>query len=61
MKNSIQAVKIGRIVNVWVNGKLRKKVCDTLETANDFFKLILTVKDNPTSEGIKRVFAFLNE
>ena len=57
----INAVKIGRTINVWVNGKLRKKVCDSHETANKFFKLILGVKENPTQEGIQSIFAFLNE
>lgn len=57
----INAVKIGRTVNVWVNGKLRKKVCDSHETANKFFNLILEVKENPTDEGIKSIFSFLNE
>lgn len=61
MKNTINAVKIGRIVNVWINGKLRKKVCDTDQTADSLFKLILTVKDNPTEEGVKNIFSFLNE
>lgn len=61
MKNTINAVKIGKIINVWVNGNLRKKVCDSIKTADEFFKLILTVKENPTDEGVKSIFAFLNE
>lgn len=62
MKNSsVSVLKIGRIINLWVNGKLRKKVCDTEQTASEFYKLILTVKENPTEEGIKRIFAYLNE
>lgn len=61
MKNQINAVKIGKTVNIWIDGKLRKKVCDTNETADELFKLVLSVKANPTEEGIKKVFGFLNE
>jgi len=61
MKNQINAVKIGKTINVWINGKLRKKVCDTHETADKFFKMILSVKDAPSDEDIKKVFAYLNE
>ncbi len=61
MKNSINGMIGGKTVNVFINGKLRKKVCDTVETAKEFFELILATKENPTSEAIKNVFAFLNE
>lgn len=61
MKNSIQGNQFGKTVNVFINGKLRKKVCDTLETATDFFALIMDAKGNPTDEQIRNVFAYLNE
>ena len=61
MKNSVQGNQFGKTVNVFINGKLRKKVCDTLETAEEFFRLILSAKDDPTDEDIRMLFAFLNE
>lgn len=61
MKNQINAVKIGKTINIWINGQLRKKVCDTHETADEIFKFILSVKENPTSENVKKVFGYLNE
>jgi len=61
MKNEIQVNQFGKTVNVFVNGKLRKKVCDTVETANNFFKIILEAKANPTEDAVKRIYAFLNE
>lgn len=61
MKNSLQGNQFGKTVNVFINGKLRKKVCDTIETAEEFFRLIIGAGSTPTDEEIRRVFAFLNE
>lgn len=57
----INATKIGRVINLSIGGKLRKKVCDTPETANEFYSLILKAKENPIKENIDMVLAFLNE
>lgn len=57
----INATKIGRVINLSINGKLRKKVCDTVETANDLYRLILDVKANPSDQGLKDILSFLNE
>ena len=61
MTNQINGVKIGRTVNAWINGKLRKKVCDTHETADRLFKLIIEAKENPTDDNVKKILSFLNE
>jgi hypothetical protein len=61
MKNQMNAVKIGKTINIQINGQLRKKVCDTHETADEIFKFIMSVKDAPSDQDIKKVFAFLNE
>lgn len=60
MKN-IQAVKIGTTVNVSIDGKLQKKVCNSLLDANDLFRLVLEVKENPTDEAVKQLRCYLNE
>lgn len=61
MKNEIQVNQFGKTVNVFVNGKLRKKVCDSVETAKQFFNVIMEAKADPTENAVKRIFAFLNE
>ena len=61
MKNSIQGNQYGKTVNVFINGKLRKKICDTIETATDFFTLILEAGADPSDEAIRNIFAYLNE
>jgi len=57
----IQALKVGKVVNISIDGKLRKKVCDTKETADKLFKLVLKVKENPTEKGIETIYAYLND
>lgn len=61
MKNQISGNQFGKTVNVFIRGKLRKKVCDTVETAKNFYKLILEGMENPSEENENRIFAFLNE
>jgi len=60
MKN-IQAVKIGNVVNVSLDGKLHKKNCGTPQEADELFRMVLTAKDNPSEENIKAIRAYLNE
>jgi len=60
MKN-IQAIKIGNIINISINGKLHKKNCSSPKEADEFFKIILKAKENPTDENIKKINLFLNE
>ena len=60
MRN-IQGIKVGTTVNVSIDGKLKKKVCGSIDEANELFKLVLKVKENPTDEGIKELRSYLNE
>jgi len=60
MKN-IQAVKIGNVVNVSINGKLHKKNCGTPIEADELFRLVLKAKENPTDDNINDIRAYLNE
>ena len=60
MKN-IQAIKMGTVINVSIDGKLQKKACGSVEEANDIFKVVLEVKENPTEENIKKLRSYLNE
>jgi hypothetical protein len=60
MKN-IQAIKMGKVINISIDGKLQKKVCGTPEEANDIFKIVLETKENPTEEAVKRLRSYINE
>ena len=61
MKNSIEAVKSGNMINVFVNGKLYKKNCGNTAEADNLFKVILKAKENPTDDAIKEVMVNLIE
>lgn len=61
MKTNIQAVKIGNTINVSINGKLHKKNCSNLNDANDFYRVILDAKENPSEENLRKIYFFLNE
>lgn len=58
---NIQAIKVGNVVNVSLNGKLHKKNCGSPQEANELFKLVLKAKDNPTEDNISAVRCYLNE
>jgi hypothetical protein len=58
---NIQAIKVGNVVNVSLNGKLHKKNCGSPQEANELFKLVLKAKDNPTDDNIAAVRCYLNE
>jgi len=58
---SINAIKIGNVVNVNIDGRFYKKNCGTPEEANNLFKLVLTARENPNQDNLKNVIAILNE
>jgi hypothetical protein len=60
-KININAVKMGSIVNLSINGKLQKKNCNTPEEATILFKAILKAKENPTDENLKTIRCLLSE
>ena len=51
-KVNINVVKIGKMVNLSVDGKLQKKNCKSNDEANTLFKAIQKAKENPTEENI---------
>jgi hypothetical protein len=60
--NNIQAVKIGNMVNISLNGKLYKKNCGTPKEADELFKIVLKAKENPDDkDAFKQVRIALNE
>lgn len=59
--NSINAIKIGRTINLSVNGKLENKTLPTIEEANELFQRILPIKADPTDENIKKLYLFIND
>lgn len=60
MKN-IQAVKIGNVVNVSINGRLHKKNCGSPEEADELFRLVLTAKEDPSDKNIQGIRGYLND
>lgn len=60
MKN-INAVKVGNVVNVSINGKLHKKNCGSVAEADGLFKLVLKAKEDPSDENIQAIRCYLNE
>jgi hypothetical protein len=60
MKN-INAVKIGNVVNLSINGKLHKKSCGSAQEANELYRLVLTAREDPSDENLKAVRCYLNE
>lgn len=58
---NIQAIKVGNVLNIGINGKLHKKNCSTSTEADELYKLVLKAKKNPTDENIKSIRLFLNE
>lgn len=60
MKN-IQAIKVGNVVNVSIDGKLHKKNCGTPVEADELFKIVLKAKEDPSDENIKAIRCYMNE
>lgn len=60
MKN-INAVKIGNIVNISINGKLHKKNCGSPAEASELYRLVLTAREDPTDTNLKAIHLYLNE
>jgi hypothetical protein len=60
MKN-IQAIKIGNMVNLSIDGKLHKKNCGSPEEANELYRLVLVAREKPTDDNIKAVRMYLND
>jgi len=60
-KININAVKLGKTINLSVDGKLQKKTCKTPEEAQTLFKAILKAKENPSEENIKAFRVLLSE
>ena len=58
---NIQAIKVGNVVNVSLNGKLHKKNCGSPQEADEMFKLVLDAKADPTEANIKAVRAYFSE
>jgi hypothetical protein len=60
MKN-IQAVKVGNVVNVSIDGKLHKKNCGSPKEADELFRLVLKAKETPSDANVMAVRAYINE
>jgi hypothetical protein len=57
----INAVKIGNVVNLSINGRLHKKNCGSPAEAQELYKMVLIAREDPTDANIKAVRAYLNE
>lgn len=60
MKN-IQAVKVGNVVNVSIDGKLHKKNCGSPKEADELFRLVLKAKETPSEANVMAIRTYINE
>jgi hypothetical protein len=60
MKN-INAIKIGNVVNIFIDGKLHKKNCGSPREADELYSLVLKAKNNPSDENLNAIKCYLNE
>ena len=60
-KVNINAIKMGSMISLSIDGKLTKKTCKTPEEANTLFKAILKAKENPSEANIKAFTVLLSE
>ncbi len=60
MKN-INAIKVGNVVNISIDGKLYKKNCGSSKEADELFKTVLRAKADPSEANIKAVRSLINE
>lgn len=60
MKN-INAIKTGNVINISIDGKLHKKNCGSIKEADEFYRLVLKAKENPSDVNIKAIKLYLNE
>ncbi len=58
---NIQAIRVGNIVNVSLNGKLHKKNCGSSKEADELFRLVLKAKEDPSEDNVKAIRCYLNE
>jgi hypothetical protein len=57
----INAIKLGNIINISMDGKLSSKTCSTKEQAHELYTALLKAKENPTPENIIAVKALIND
>jgi hypothetical protein len=60
-KVNINAIKMGSMISLSVDGKLQKKNCKNADEANTLFKAILKAKENPTDENIKGFLSLMSD
>jgi hypothetical protein len=57
----INVIKVGKTLNISIDGKLYKKVCSTDTEANEIFREVLKTKENPTDDALKHLRVLVNE
>ncbi|MFA5366664.1 MAG: hypothetical protein WC333_02170 [Dehalococcoidia bacterium] len=58
---NINCIKRGNSISISINGNLLKKDFPDAKQADDYFRLALKAKDNPTEENINSLKSYLNE
>lgn len=56
MKNNIQAIKINRKLNVWINGTMYSKEFETTSEANTAYHNVIMYKNNNNADAIHEMF-----
>lgn len=59
--NVIQAIKVGNIINVSVNGVFKQLKFESPEEANKVFGEVLKIRENPTDQNLIRLKQLSNE
>jgi hypothetical protein len=58
---SIQTIKVGKTLNISIDGKLYKKSCASDAEADELFRLVLSAKENPTDEIYEKIRVYIND
>jgi hypothetical protein len=61
MKNHVNVIKVGNVLNVSINGVLRKKVCNDAEEAKKLMKELTELRADLTDENYEKLLCLLNE
>lgn len=57
----IEAIKIGNVVNLSIDGKLHRKPCSNAKEADELYRTALKAKADPSDANIKAIRLLLNE
>jgi len=57
----VQVIKVGNSINLMIGNKLQKKICKNAEEADEFYRVCIEAKQDPSEDNIKKIKLLLNE